>query len=265
MRILIADDERPARSELKYILAQLAATAVYTEATNGQEALDIVAEQPIDVVFLDINMPGVNGLAAAAAILEQPEPPLIVFATAYDAHAIRAFELAALDYVVKPFSEQRLAQTMIRIRQALASQTGRVEKQEAIRGYLDKLVQSGTEVAAPTQFRNKLWGQRENKNSVPVAYDDILWIEAAAKKVHIQTLEGEKLLTRHTLKKLATRLQSHNFVRVHKGYLVNLNHVAEVVPWFSGTYQVRMTNPERTQIPMSRQYAQQLKKETGLF
>jgi DNA-binding LytR/AlgR family response regulator len=265
MHILIADDERPARSELKYILSQLAGTAVYTEATNGQEALDIVAEQPVDVIFLDINMPGVNGLAAAAAMLGQPEPPLIVFATAYDAHAVRAFELAALDYVVKPFNEQRLAQTMIRIRKALESQKGRLEKQEAMREYLATHVPSGAEAAVPAQFQRRLWGRRENKNSVPVDFDDILWIEAAAKKVHIQTIQGEKLLARHTLKELEISLKPHNFIRVHKGYLVNLSHIVEIVPWFTGTYQVRMKNADRTQIPMSRQYAQQLKKETGLF
>ncbi len=257
MHILIADDERPARGELKYILSHLAATAVYYEARNGREALDIVAAQPIDVVFLDINMPGINGLAAAAEMLEQHHPPLIVFATAYDAHAIRAFELAALDYVVKPFSEKRLAQTMVRIRAALATENGRVEKQEAVRGYL--------QTAVSPHLHRKLWGQRENKNSVPVSFDDILWIEATAKRVHIQTVNGEKLLTRRTLKALAEQLKTSSFIRIHKGYIVNIDHIAEVIPWFSGTYQVRLDDAAKTELPLSRQYAQQLKRETGLF
>ena len=269
MHILIADDEKPARGELKYMLSQLAATAVYSEAKNGQEALDIVAAQPIDVVFLDINMPGINGLTAAAAMLEQPEPPLIVFATAYDVHAIRAFELAALDYIVKPFSEQRLAQTMVRIRAALTTQAERVERQEAMRGYLQETGVSQTAVlqntAAPPQLSRKVWGQRENKNSVPVSFDDILWIEAIEKRVYIQTIDGEKLLTRHTLKALTEQLSTDGFVRIHKGIVVNLDHIAEIVPWFSGTYQVRLDNAAKTELPLSRQYAQRLKRETGLF
>ena len=239
------------------MLQKLAATAVYHEATNGQEALDLVANEPIDVVFLDINMPGVNGLAAAAAMSERPDPPLIVFATAYDAHAVRAFELAALDYVVKPFSEPRLAQTMIRIRQALAEREPFQERQAALRRYL--------ETAAPQSRLTKLWGVRENDTRILVDYQDILWLEAASKKVYLTNTAGEKLLVRHTLKALEARLAEYNFMRIHKAYLVNLNHIAEVVPWFSGTYQVRLADANRTEIPLSRQYAQTLKQKTGLF
>ncbi|MBK7896306.1 MAG: response regulator transcription factor [Anaerolineaceae bacterium] len=259
MHILIADDEKPARGELRYMLGKLAGTAVYHEATNGQEALDWVAREPIDVVFLDINMPGVNGLAAAAAISERPDPPLIVFATAYDAHAVRAFELAALDYVVKPFSEQRLAQTMIRIRQALSERGSYLERQTALRGYLA----SATDAAQPRL--SKLWAVRDNDTRVLVDYAEIAWLEADSKKVYLATTAGEKLLVRHTLKELETRLEPHNFLRIHKAYLVNLNQIAEVIPWFSGTYQVRLADANRTEIPLSRQYAQTLKQKTGLF
>jgi two-component system response regulator LytT len=105
MKILIADDETPARGELRYILESLAPEAKICEAANGAETLDLIEAEPFDVVFLDIHMPGLDGLAVASMLMEGPEPPLIVFATAYDEHALRAFELAALDYVVKPFSE----------------------------------------------------------------------------------------------------------------------------------------------------------------
>ncbi len=262
MHILIADDEKPARGELRYMLGQLAGTAVYHEATNGQEALDRVANEPIDVVFLDINMPGVNGLAAAATMSERPDPPLIVFATAYDAHAVRAFELAALDYVVKPFSEQRLAQTMIRIRQALAEREPFQERQAALREYL--AAASATSGLAQPRL-TKLWGIRENDSRVLVDYADIVWLEADSKKVYLTNTAGERLLVRHTLKALEARLEPHDFSRIHKAYLVNLNHIGEVVPWFSGTYQVRLTDANHTEIPLSRQYAQALKQKTGLF
>ncbi len=255
MHILIADDETPARGEIRYILETLAPEATFYEATNGEEALSLIEAEPIDVVFLDINMPGLDGLTAAATIMDGPEPPLIVFATAYDEHALRAFELAALDYIVKPFDERRLEQTMERIRQALTERGTLLQKQTALRDYLQQ--------AVPIGGLTKLWGELENENRMLIDYRDILWLEAEAKKVYMQTAAGDKLLVRYTLKELEPRLSQHNFARVHKAYLVNLNTIAEVVPWFSGTYLIRIADKGQTEIPMSRRYASQLKKITG--
>lgn len=255
MNILIADDEKPARGELLYMLKQLESAATCFEARTGHEALQRVSETPIDVAFLDINMPGGNGLTIAAALLDRAEPPLVVFATAYDAHAVRAFELAALDYLVKPFTEVRLAQTMLRIRQALAQREAREERQTAMRHYVQR--------ALPPPGFTKLWGERENKTAVLVDYQEILWIAAEEKKVYLQTAAGEQLTLRYTLRELEERLAQHHIVRIHKAYLVNLDHVAEVVPWFSGAYQLRMTDAARTELPLSRQYAREFKRITG--
>ena len=256
MRILIAEDENPARAELRWILEQLESEAEFVEARNGREALRLFAEQPLDVVFLDINMPGLNGLAVADALLQQSDsPPLIVFATAYDAHAVRAFELAALDYVVKPFQQQRLAETMERVRQALAVREQRDLHESAVRTYLQSAAAEGA--------LTKLWAERADKTAVLVDYADIFWIEAQRKKVWLYTAVGEKFAVRYSLKELEARLAKHGVVRVHKGYLANLNHVAEVVPWFSDTYQLHMADDANTEIPMSRQYGAVLKKLTG--
>jgi DNA-binding LytR/AlgR family response regulator len=255
MHILIADDEKPARAELRYMLQQLEADATYSEARNGQEVLTLVAQQPVDVLFLDINMPGINGLGVATALLESPTPPLIVFATAYDAHAVRAFELAALDYIVKPFAEQRLAQTMQRIRKTLAEQEQLAQKQSALRNYLQGAA------GAPTLA--KLWAERDNGTGVLLDYKDILWIEAEEKKVYVQPVNGERLSLNYTLKELEERLTGHPILRVHKAYLVNLDHVLEVAPMFSGTFLLRMNNAARTEIPMSRQYGKALKALMG--
>jgi DNA-binding LytR/AlgR family response regulator len=255
MHILIADDEMPARGELRYILETLIPEATFYEAADGEEALELIENEPIQVVFLDIHMPGLDGLAVAATIMDGPEPPLIVFATAYDEHALRAFELAVLDYVVKPFNDRRLAQTVSRLRQTLAEHSALTQKQTAVRDYLQQVVPAGG--------LTKLWGEVENENRTLVDYQDILWLEAEAKRVYMQTTSGDKLLVRYTLKELEPRLSQHNFARVHKAYLVNLNYIAEVAPWFSGTYLIHMANEERTEIPMSRRYAAQLKKITG--
>jgi DNA-binding LytR/AlgR family response regulator len=249
MKILIADDETPARGELRYILESLAPEAKICEAANGAETLDLIEAEPFDVVFLDIHMPGLDGLAVASMLMEGPEPPLIVFATAYDEHALRAFELAALDYVVKPFSEKRLAQTVERLQHAMAVLLE--QRQEALRAYLRE--------SAPQIRLTKLWGRRANENWALVDFKDILWIVAEDKKVFANSAAGEKLLLKQTLKELEPRLAAHKIVRVHKAYLVNLDYVSEAVPWFSGTYLLRMNDSARTQIPMSRGYAAQLK------
>ena len=254
MHILIADDEKPARAELLYLLQQLEAGATFREARNGQEVLTAIAQQPVDVLFLDIHMPGVNGLSVATTLLETHHPPLIVFATAYNVHAVRAFELAALDYLVKPFSEQRLAQTMQRIRKTLAEQEQLAQKQQAMRTYLQS--------AAPAPTLTKLWAERANGNGVLVDYDDILWITAEEKKVYVQPVQGERLTLAYTLKELEERLGGQPFLRVHKAYLVNLNHVTEIVPWFSGAYLLRMADDAHTEIPLSRQYAKAFKAAT---
>jgi two-component system, LytTR family, response regulator LytT len=249
MKILIVDDERPARGELRFMLGQIEASADVDEARNGEEALAHVARHRPDVVFLDIAMPGMSGLAVAAALLDDPDPPLIVFATAFDVHAVRAFELAALDYVVKPVAEQRLAQTMIRIRAALKGRDLRRQQQESVRSYLQK------SLPADAPRLDKVWAERENETAVLVTYADILWVEADNKKTYLQTAQGERLSLRATLKELEERLAAHQIVRVHKTYLANLNHVAEIVPWFSGAYVLRMDDAAGTEIPLSRQFA----------
>jgi two-component system, LytTR family, response regulator LytT len=255
MHILIVDDEAPARGELRFILQGLAPDAVLIEAADGADALALVEEEPIDVVFLDINLPGMDGLAVAATIAESPQPPLIVFATAYDEHALKAIELAALDYVVKPFDERRLEVTMGRVRRTLDERGALEKKQAAVRAYLSQ--------ASPSAGLTKLWGEREAGSRVLVDYRDILWIEAGEKDVHMQTAAGEKLRLRQTLKDLEPRLAPHNFARVHKAFLVNLDYLSEVAPWSAGVYTIRMKDKARTEIPMSRRYAAAIKKMTG--
>lgn len=254
IHILIADDEKPARGELQFILEDLWPEAHLHEATDGLEALEVMEREPVNIAFLDINMPEMDGLAVAAALLDLPDAPLVVFATAYDEHALQAFEVAAVDYVVKPFDERRLAGTVARLKRLAADQAQRQSSAAALHDFI-------TRAALPGHF-TKLWGERENKTRRLVDYADILWLEAREKKVYLG-IEEEELLTPHTLKELEARLPAHTFARVHRGFIVNLEHIVEVVPWFSGTYIIRMDDTDRTEIPMSRRYAASLKKLTG--
>lgn len=238
-KALIIDDEAPARAELRYILESLRPGVELSEARNGAEALAHLEATTLDVLFLDINLPALNGLSIASLLSKWRAPPLVVFATAYSEHAVRAFELAAFDYVVKPFSERRLEQTLTRIEAALAGRT--------------------QGASTPTVTASKLWLERENENRIPVESSDIAYFEAKDKRVYAHTV-GEALLVRYTLKELEALLPS--FARIHKSHLVNLDHVREIVPWFSGNYLVRLTGGA-TELTLSRRYAARLKDHAG--
>jgi len=254
MLILIADDEAPARRELSFMLAELWPEADLLETSDGLQALEQISSQPVDIAFLDINMPEMDGLEVAAALLEMPDAPAVVFATAYDEHALRAFELAAVDYIVKPFDERRLAQTVARLKQQAADQAVPSFDAAALQALLK-------EIAPPAPF-TKLWGERENETRRLLDYADVLWLEARDRQVYLGA-NGEEYVTQYTLKELEARLPSPPFVRVHRGFIVNLEHVREVVPWFSGGYLLRMDDAAQTEIPMSRRYAVRVKELTG--
>ena len=151
MKVLIVDDEAPARGELRFILETLNPALSLDEARNGGEALTLIEQSPPDVLFLDINMPALNGLSMASLLQNLPEPPLIVFATAYHDHAVKAFELEAFDYVVKPFDEKRLAKTLERIEKHLAK----------------RQVKKPTPQPATIA---KLWLEQDNENRILVDY-----------------------------------------------------------------------------------------------
>jgi DNA-binding LytR/AlgR family response regulator len=223
------------------------------EARNGEEALQILCDNSVDVLFLDINMPGLTGLSVASTLMDMPDPPLLVFATAYDDYAVKAFDLEALDYVVKPFAEKRLEQTLNRVRHALEDKDQFIQRQENLKNYLKK--NQGPRL-------NKLWAERENENRLLLDYQDIYWLEAEDKKVYAHTF-AEKLLVRYTLKELEDHFLEQTFVRVHKANIINLNHISEIVPWFSGNYLIRMNDQKQTEVSMSRRYAVQLKELTG--
>lgn len=253
--VLIVDDERPSRGQLRFLLQGLAPEAAFHEASNGQHALQLVEQVTFDVVFVDINMPQMNGLALAAALIELPVSPLIIFATAHNQHALHAFELAALDYVVKPFTKARLQQTVTRIRQSLADLRRREQQQTAVQAFIQ---------SENSPRFNRLWSERENGHRVLAAYEEIIYIEAKDKKVYLHVVDGtEPLLVRQTLKTLIQRLEAHHFCQTHKSFIVNLHFVAEIIPWFSGNFQIRLQDAEATTLPLSRRFAAQLRRRTA--
>ncbi len=245
MKILIVEDEQHSREELEYQLAQLEPKANIQSAENalcGWEQLEAAdAEHAFDLVFLDIQMPGMNGLELAARIARLINPPRIVFATANPEHAITAFELEGMDYLLKPYRTARLTQTLERIRKSM----------------LEPKSQTRT-----IQIK-KIWAAR-GEIGVLLNPNDILYCQADGDTVMARTTNCETLRLRFSLQDLETKFQNESFARVHKSFLVNLEHVRQVEPFFSGSYRLLLSD-ERSRVPLSRGYAKALRKRVAWF
>ncbi|WP_093691035.1 LytR/AlgR family response regulator transcription factor [Sporolituus thermophilus] len=250
LEALIVDDELPARDELKFLLSRQAGIVVTAEADSGPAALVLAAEHQPDVVFLDVEMRGMSGVETALTLRAVVPDALIVFATAYDDYAVKAFEIGAVDYLLKPFEEERVAAAVERLQKYRADEwaaaTQRVDQAlAAIRAHIQKLA------------------VERNGKIVMIDYRDILYAFMQAGAVTVVTGEG-KAVYPGTLSDLQERLQATSLVRVHKSYIVNLDKVVEVIPWFKGTYWLRVGGPDGAEIPVSKGQIKEIKEILGL-
>ncbi|MED4783509.1 LytTR family DNA-binding domain-containing protein [Brevibacillus choshinensis] len=235
IRIMIAEDERLAREELIYLLQQEEDIELVATATNGRELLELVEQNEPDVVFLDVKMPELEGTQAARMLASRKQQPLIVFCTAHEEFAVDAFRLYAVDYVLKPFEPKRIQETLQRIRERLAK--------------------AKTEQTAPAK-RTKLLVE-ENNRLVVIDPTTIVYAVREERFVQIHT-QNDAYTTRMTLTQLTEKLQAYDFFRTHKSYLVNLQYVSELTPWFNGAYNLMLKGDNRIRIPVSRTSAKDL-------
>jgi two-component system response regulator LytT len=253
LRVLVVDDEAPARSELKYLLKKTGKVNVIGDASSGSEAIKLIRTLHPEAVFLDIKMPGQDGFRVAEAVLSaEEEPPLFVFATAFDQYAFQAFEVSAVDYILKPFKEERVAQAVDRL---LSVRTG--FKQKELNRNLQALLKRMKEEQKPARVPVEI-----NDRIVLMPIADICAAYCRDKEVYIKT-KNEEYQVRSTLVELEGRL-GNRFFRVHKGYLVNIDHVTEIIPWFHGSYLLVMGDCDKTEIPVSRRQAPILRHKLGL-
>lgn len=253
---LIIDDEALARQELQYLLERAGGVEVLAQGTNGIEAVELIRTHRPDVVFLDVQMPGLDGFAVLKKLLDRKMPlPQVVFATAFDQYAVRAFEVNAVDYLLKPFDRKRVLQT---IEKAHARMTAPAES--ASDAKLDALLKLMGEQAAPAPKPNsgKIVVRAQNRLLL-VDQRDICFasIEDGAISVVTPTVEGHSNC--RTLEELLDQLDPEAFWRAHRSYVVNIQHIREVVPWFKSSYQLRMNDPRKTEIPVSRSQTKRLK------
>lgn len=235
LRIIIADDERPAREFLKTMLREFEGAEVVGEAENGADAVELIKKTKPDLALLDLQMPEVSGLEAVR-LLRKSQMPLVAFVTAYDEYAVQAFELNAIDYLLKPVERPRLAATLERASERLEHADWRGRETERLRNaekaYGEK-ERGGPLTRIPVKKREEIF-------LVPVG--DISSITADGELLHLTTLKKEKYTINYRLKDLEPRLDEQRFVRLSRGALVNLDAIDRVSPMPGGTYLVTMKN-----------------------
>lgn len=238
IRTMIVDDERYAREELAYLLGKFPGIQIVGEVESGEIAVVKTLQLQPDVVFLDVEMPRMNGMEVAKALVELKKVPLIIFATAYPQFAAEAFRINATDYLLKPYDEEQLKQTIDRIEKVLAPSAG-----PDVETFGKLAVEADGEI-------------------VYIVPDDILYLFRDEKVTKIVTASHEYEI-RATLKELENRLTAFSFFRIHKGYVVNLKYVRRLTPWFNGAYQLELDG--RTEmLSVSRNYVKELRQRLEL-
>jgi len=247
---LIVDDEKPARDELAYLLKSFPEINLVGQGKNGVEALALIKEHNPDLVFLDVQMPGLNGFAVIKKLVDRKaHVPHIVFATAYDNYAVQAFEVNAVDYVLKPFDKGRIAKAIQRAKKMMEAKVSPAGRLEMLVTQLE-----GTRAAS----RTKLLVKSQQRLMLVDADDVILaWIEDGLITVVAREIEGSS--NYRTLEELQASLDSDTFWRAHRSYLVNINHIKEVVPWFKSSYMLKMNDKKQSEVPVSRAQTKRLR------
>ena len=244
MKVLIVDDEPLARNELHYLLKENVLINEIDEA-NGVMMADqkVNANQP-DLVFLDIKLDDGNGMALARRWKKLPQPPAIVFATAYDNYAVDAFNEAAVDYILKPFDPERINEAVARVAK--------------IRGTADQ----AENVAEQAAWQNTRLSITIDDKTMVIQKRDIMYIETQGGYTHLHLRNDKLLISRQTLTSIAQLLNPRHFMRIHRGFIVNLDEIDEMQPSFNHTYE--LTLKDGSKILVSRSYVAKTKKAIGL-
>lgn len=255
---LIVDDEMPGRANLRYALADHPNWQVVGECASADAARQMLAQQPVDVVFLDIQMPRESGIALARSLCQQAEPPIIIFVTAYHAFALEAFEVHALDYLLKPFDDARLAHTLERAA-ALLRQRQRAGYGAAVRGWVMDAEQA--KAAPPGQAH--YWQQvavRSVGQIECIRLDQVRWIGSAGNYVELH-LEKRVVLHRQPLSQLASHLDPAEFIRVHRTAIVRISQAASLASLGDGSFMLTLACGD--QVPVSERHVAAMRERMG--
>ena len=260
LRTVVVDDETLARDELCYLLSQQGELEVVGQAADGIQALALVEDLSPDLVFLDVQMPGVGGLEVARRLAEDGPAPEIVFVTAYDQYALDAFAVSAVDYLLKPVDPARLEQAVQRARKRIESERRSTEPTELSNAAVERIVQHVTQ----RQARRERLAIKAGERLLLVAAEEMIYASVVDDTITVVTGQLTGTSNYRTLDELHTHLDAAVFWRVHRSHLVNINKIKEIVPWFSRNYILRMKDAKATEIPVSRSQTKRLREYLGL-
>ncbi|OCL26536.1 hypothetical protein U472_11130 [Orenia metallireducens] len=255
IRTIIADDEFPARSELEFLLEGIDDIQLIATAEDGIQALELIQKKSPDLVFLDIQMGGKTGLEVAKELMGLEKEPIIVFVTAYDEYALDAFTVNAVDYLLKPYEEERLLKLINRIKNLYF-------KEQFIGNKLTNLIEKIGEESKNPRI-DKLAVKTNKGNLKLLEYNEIILSYTHDSRVYVKTYDKEYQIDL-CLSELEDRLSEANFLRVHRSYLINLNKIKEIIPWFKGKYQVLMGDDREMEVPVSRSKVKDLQRIFGI-
>ena len=250
VRVVIADDEPLVRRGLRTFVGNQPGLTIVGEARNGSEAVDLIRAERPDLVFLDVQMPKLDGFEVIQTVGAERMPP-VVFVTAYDQHALRAFEVQALDYLLKPFDDTRFAETLDRARSRLGERRA---------NSLDQRLEAVlSELRAREQYADRLLVKNDGRVTV-LQVEDVDWIEAADNYARVHTARG-RYLVREPIKTLERKLDPRHFARVHRSAIVNLARVRELQPMFGGEYVIILSTGAK--LTLSRGYRDAFRDRLG--
>jgi two-component system, LytTR family, response regulator LytT len=246
---VVVDDEQLACDELSYLLRDFPEVDVIATGSNGLEAMELIRKMEPDLVFMDVNMPGLDGMGVVRQLREKGvELPHFIFVTAYDQYAVEAFRLEALDYLLKPIDKVRLAESIERARRF-------VQERKAPESSATGTAAAPAVHATP---RNKLAVRCNNRHFI-VDANDVIYATIDNGLITLVTTNLEGHSNYRTIEDLQAALDREQFWRVHRSYLVNINRIKEVVPWFKSSYQLRMDDKKHTEVPVSRVQTRRLR------
>jgi two-component system response regulator LytT len=252
LRAVVVDDEQPARDEVCFLLGEVGGVEVVGQASNGIEALQVIEAQAPDMVMLDVQMPGLTGFEVARKLFDAGIAAQLVFVTAYDQHAIQAFEVNAVDYLLKPVEALRLTTAVERVRRRLASERGAAKPPSA---ELDRLLQ----LLSQRQEHREQLAVRIADRFLLIQTDEVVHASVENDVVTVVTNSLSGTSNYRTLDELQARLDPAVFWRVHRSHLVNINKIKEIVPWFSRNYLLKMKDGKGSEIPVSRSQTKRLR------
>ena len=251
LRTVVVDDEPHAREELCFLLGQMPGVLIVGQAADGLEALTVITENTPDMVFLDVQMPGLTGFEVARRLVDSDTESRLVFVTAFDRHAVEAFEVNAVDYLLKPVEAERLATAVDRVRKRVHSDRAG----QPVPDNLDRVLQFLTD----RQNRREQLAVKVGERFLLIQTDEVVHASVEDDVITVVTNSLSGTSNYRTLDELQARLDPEVFWRVHRSHLVNINKIREIVPWFSRNYLLKMKDAKGSEIPVSRSQTRRLR------